>query len=91
MALYWYNIQTLTLQFMTHRSPSLRSDDLNNYEQNTTERLQYWRIVTKDTTNYGYISPRQLIYFVRPRISILGLDGFFYHPGYGSASSLGRG
>ena len=26
----------------------------------------------KDTTNYGYIIPRQLTYFVGPRIFILG-------------------
>ena len=45
----------------------------------------------KDTTNYGYISPRQLIYFVGPHIFIPGLDGFFYRPGYGFASSLGSG
>ena len=44
----------------------------------------------KDTTNYGYIIPRQLIYF-GPHIFILGLGEIFYHPGYGSASSLGNG
>ena len=44
----------------------------------------------KYTTNYGYIFPRQLIYF-GPRIFIIGLSGFFYRPGYGSASSLGNG
>ena len=46
---------------------------------------------TKDTTNYGYIFPRQLIYFVGPHIFILGLSGFFYRPGYGSISSLDSG
>ena len=45
----------------------------------------------KGITNYGYIFPRQLIYFVGPHIFIPGLDGFFYRPGYGSASSLGSG
>ena len=44
----------------------------------------------KDTTNYGYIIPRQLIYF-GPRIFIPGLGGFFYRPSYGSASSRGNG
>ena len=91
MASYWYNIQALTLPFSTHHSPSLRSDDLNNYGRNTTKKLQYWRTATKDTTNYGYIFPRHLIYFVGPNIFILELDGFFYRPGYGSASSLGSG
>ena len=32
----------------------------------------------KDTTNYGYIFPRQLIYFVGPHIFIPRLSGFFY-------------
>ena len=45
----------------------------------------------KGTTNYGYISPMQLIYFVGPPIFILGVGGFFYRSGYGSASSLGSG
>ena len=72
MSLCWYNIQALTLPFSTHRSPFLRLDNLNNYGRNTTERLQYRWIATKDTTNYGYIIPRQLIYFVRPRICIPG-------------------
>ena len=44
----------------------------------------------KDTTNYGYIILRQLIYF-GPHIFIPGLSGFFYRPDYGSASSLGSG
>ena len=34
----------------------------------------------KGTTNYGYIFPRQLIYFVGPHIFIPGLGGFFYCP-----------
>ena len=71
-------------------SPSLQLDDLNNYGRNTTEILQYRWTTTKDTTKYGYIILRQLIYF-GPRIFIPGLDGFFYRPGYGSASSLGNG
>ena len=91
MSLYWYNIQAFTLPFLTYRSPSLRSDDLNNYGRNTTERLQYWRTAMKDTTNYRYMFPRQLIYFVGPHIVIPWLGGFFYHPGYRSASSLGSG
>ena len=91
MSLYWYNIQAFTLPFLTYRSPSLRSDDLNNYRRNTTERLQYWRTATKDTTNYGYIFPVQLIYFFGPHIFIPRLSGFFYCLGYGSASSLGSG
>ena len=91
MASYWYNIHALTLPFSTHHSPSLRSDDLNNYGRNTTEGLQYWRTAMKDTTNYGYIFPWQLIYFVGPHIFIPKLGGFFYHPSYGSASSLGNG
>ena len=90
MSLCWYNIQALTLLFSTHRSHFLRSDDLNNYGQNTMERLQYQWTAMKDTTNYGYIIPRQLIYF-GPRIFIPRLGGFFYRPGYGSASSLGNG
>ena len=44
----------------------------------------------KDTTNYGYIIQRRLIYYV-PCIFILRLGEFFYRPGYGSASSLGSG
>ena len=44
----------------------------------------------KNTTNYGYIIPRQLIYF-GPRIFIPRLGGFFYRPGYGSGSSPGNG
>ena len=39
---------------------------------------------------YEYNIPRQLIYS-RPRIFILGLGEFFYHPSYGSASSLSNG
>ena len=53
-------------------------------------RLQYWRTATKNTTNYGYIFPRQLTYF-GPRIFIPGLSGFFYCLGYGSTSSSGNG
>ena len=45
----------------------------------------------KGTTNYGYISLRQLIYFVRPHIFIPGLGRFFYLLDYGYASSLGSG
>ena len=90
MSLCWYNIQALTLPFSTHRSPFLQLDYLNNYGRNATERLQYRWTATKDTTNYGYIIPRQLIYF-GPRIFIPGLGEFFYHPGYGSASSPGNG
>ena len=91
MSLCWYNIQTLTLPFSTHHSPSLRLDDLNNYGRDTTKRLHYWRTPTKDNTNYWYIFPSQLIYFVGPHIFIPGLDEFFYRPVYGSASSLGSG
>ena len=39
---------------------------------------------------YGYNIPRQLIYS-RACIFLLGLSGFFYRLGYGSASSLGKG
>jgi len=39
---------------------------------------------------YGYSIPRQLIYS-GPCIFISELGGFFYRPGYGSASSLGKG
>jgi len=91
MVLYGYNIQVFTLPFLTHHSPSLQSDYLNNYSQNTIERLQYWWTAMKDTTNYGYIFPRQLIYFVGPHIFIPRLSGFFFLPGYGFASSLGSG
>ena len=45
----------------------------------------------KNTTNYEYFFPRQLIYFVGPHIFIHGLDRFFYCLGYGSVSSLGSG
>ena len=45
----------------------------------------------KDTTNYWYISPRQLIYFTGPHIFITGHGGFLYRLGYGSFSSLGSG
>ena len=41
----------------------------------------------KDTTNYGYIIPRQLIYF-RPRIFIPGFGGFFYRPGFSDVGEL---
>jgi len=44
------------------------------------ERLQYWRRATKDNTNYGYISPRQLAYFVGPHSFTPRLGGFFYYP-----------
>jgi len=44
----------------------------------------------KEHYYYGYNILRQLIYF-GPRIFIPRLGGFFYHPGYGSASSLGNG
>ena len=39
---------------------------------------------------YRYIIPRLLIYS-GPCIFIPRLSGFFYRPGYGSASSLGNG
>ena len=90
MSLSRCNIQALTLPFSTHHSPSLRSDYLNTMDENNgkstilennDERLYY----------YGYSILRQLIYFVRPHIFIPGLAGFFYRPGYGSASSLGSG
>ena len=70
------NILTLVQHIGTH-SPILDTSftfpTIERPQQlrlNTTEGLQYWRTVTKDATNYGYISPRQLIYFVKPRISI---------------------
>ena len=87
--LYGYIIQASSLPFTTHHSPSLRSDYLNTMDENNgkstilennDERLYY----------YGYSILRQLIYS-RPRIFILGLDEFFYRPGYGSASFLGVG
>ena len=45
-ALYEHIIQAFRLPFMIPHSPSLLADDLNNYGQTTTTRIQYWRIAT---------------------------------------------
>ena len=89
MVLYGYIIQAFRLPCMIQHSPSLLADDLNNYGRPTRQEYN-----TGDSDEmhyyYGYNIPRQLIYS-GPRIFNPGLGGFFYRPGYGSASSHGNG
>ena len=89
MVIYGYIIQASRLPFMTQHSPSLwltisTTTDENNgkstISEDSDEKHYYYR----------YSIPRHLIY-LEPRIFIPGLGGFFYRPGYGSASSLGSG
>ena len=61
---------------------------------NSTDEIQWQEYNTRDSDEqhyyYGYSILRQLIY-PTPLIFIPRLSGFFYRPGYGSASSHGNG
>ena len=85
--LHGYIIQAFRLPFTAHHSPTVgRSQQLrmrNNGKSTIPEDSD------KKHYYYGYNIQRQLTYS-GPHIFIPGLNGFFYRPGYGSASSLGN-
>ena len=89
MVVYEYNVQAFRLPFTTQHSPSLRWM-ISTLRTNNNGKSTILEDSDKKHYYYGYSIPRQLIYS-RPCIFLLGLGGFFYRPGYGSASSLGNG